>query len=568
MSEREILSLAYGRFVAVEWTGYCPGHPTLPAVRSPDLARLVAPGARHAYDLLVRVGIAHYRECRQYTEIRADLATRFHLDIPVRTIGHLAREFVAYVQAVHHLSTAPLRRDMVRRGGYILHVDGTCEEGSRVLLVCMDSISGQVLDSRKIASEGTKEVAAVLGEVRKEWSAPLAVVHDLRSSLMAAVTEVFPGVPQFVCHFHLAADVGKDILGGAVERLRRLFRRSRTRPKLGVIARSLRPFAVEGGGGEHVVGHLIDRLAPQEDVPEGLALGVIHGLSSWILAFSRAGQGYGFPFELPYLELYDRIVAVHGALDGLTGTRPAKEDQVAGEIHRLHRTLAPVVDGEYADEFARVVAEIRRDQEVFEAFRARLRICPREGKRRRNDEGAPAAVDPERHRIILANFKLGLESRAESKSGVARACRIVVEHLDKYWSYLFGHRLGGPHGIVVPRTNNLEEQEFRKVKRGCRRLHGRGRLKRDVDEMPAGTMLLQNLKNPDYLRTVYGGTGENDIANRFSEVDPALPAQVMLSWHLDRSTTRLPRKLERMGDLPGRLVVTLRAASRARSKGA
>ena len=145
-----------------------------------------------------------------------------------------------------------------------------------------------------------------------------------------------------------------------------------------------------------------------------------------------------------------------------------------------------------------------------------------------------------------------------SNSGVARACRIVAEHLDKYWPKLFGHRLQGAHGIVVPRTNNVEEREFRKVKRGCRRLHGRGHLTRDVDEMPAGTMLLQNLKDTAYRTTVYGGTTENAMANRFSEIDAARAADIMRDWKKDRSTRSLPRKLEQMKDLPGRLIEVLR----------
>lgn len=46
---------------------------------------------------------------------------------------------------------------MKARGGYILHIDGTCEEASRVLLVCMDSVSMQVLESRRIHSENHDE---------------------------------------------------------------------------------------------------------------------------------------------------------------------------------------------------------------------------------------------------------------------------------------------------------------------------------------------------------------------------------------------------------------------------
>ncbi len=223
--------------------------------------------------------------------------------------------------------------------------------------------------------------------------------------------------------------------------------------------------------------------------------------------------------------------------------------------------------GEQAAEFARVVAEIRRDKKIFDGFRSALRICPKNGKQRRNDEGAPATLPPEQHRAILEHFRSTLEWRMKRDEGAVRACRIVITHLDKYWPYLFGHRLKQePHEIVAPRTNNIQEQEFRKIKRGCRRLHGRGRLARDVDEMPAGAMLLQNLEKSEYCKTVYGGSGEEKLAARFSTVDPTLPARVMSSWKRDRSTTRLPRKLERMKDLPSRLAEVVRAACRSRRR--
>lgn len=567
---RKIVSIVFGRILAVEVVGFCPAHPDLPAVRSPELTRLVKSGGNHAYDLVVRIGTAHFLERRQYAEIQMELATRFGLEIPLRTIGYLAREFVAYVEVVHHEAIPLLRRDIARRGGYVLHVDGTCEEGSRVVLVCMDSVSSQVLESKTIGSENTAEVKSVLARVREEWGDPLAAVTDLRQSLLRAVGEVFPGVPQFVCHYHLAADVGKDILGDGVAHLRRLFRLVRLRPKLGVVERSLREFALDAGG-SHVLGCLLDGISRGEDIrslPESTALGAIHGLASWVLAFSRAGEGYGFPFDVPYLVLYERVVAVHELLVEVQGRCRPEEDRVSKELSRVRRILAPVIEGEHAPEFSRVATELKRDRKVFEALRDRLRICPRGGKKRRNDEGGPAVVAPDRHQTILANFKLSLETKSRWKTTAARACRIVVAHLDKYWPYLFGHRLKGDHGIIVPRTNNLEEQEFRKVKRGCRRLHGRGRLRQDVDEMPAGVVLLQNLRHPEYRATVYGGYEESHMAERFSRVDPSLPVEVMRGWKKERAVTRLPRTLERMKSLPGEILALLTGACRKSRKGA
>lgn len=529
----------------------------------------MAPGANVAYDVLVAVGVSRFLQCRQLQEIQADLSRSHGVEIPVRTLGYLARKFVAYVQLIHEQSVPQLCRAMRKRGGFVLHIDGTCEEGSRVLLVCMDSLSGQILDSRKIASESNEEVRGPLEDVREQWGTPLAVVHDLRRSLINAAGEVFPEVPQFVCHYHLAADVGKDILNGHVDRLRRLFRRTKLRPRLGALCRSLREFAAEAGG-DPVVSSLLDCRIPQEiedRVTPNNALGTVHALVSWILAFSRAGDGYGFPFELPYLVLYDRVVEVHRVLRGISATWPRKGKGAMAKLSRLDAILSTVVEGEYAEEFDRIVSETRRDQAIFERFRAALRICPRRGKRRRNDDGEPKTLSPARHQKILNHLRSALEQRSRRDKGAATACRIVIDHLDKYWSFLFGHRIKSqPHPVVVPRTNNDEERFFRMIKRQCRRLHGRGHLSRDVNEMPAGTPLVQNLKNAEYCATVYGGPDQDRIATRFAEVDPRLPLRVMQGWKRDRLTTRLPSKLERMVDLPERLAPFLTAATRDRDK--
>ncbi len=563
--ERQVMSLAYGEFKAVEEQGFCPCHPELPHARSLELPRLVAPSCNIAYDLMAHVGAARFMECRQLKEIRADLLRQHAIDLPARTIGHLALRFVAYVQVVHEQSVPLLRRDMRKRGGYILHIDGTCEEGSRVLLVCFDSLSGQVLESRKVGSENTDEVKSVLKDVRRNWGIPLAIVHDLRKSLITAAGAVFRGVPQFVCHYHLAADVGEDILGGHVDRLRRLIRRTRVRPLLGALCRSLRAFAVTGNGEDHVVSTILGARSTrdlEQMVSPETALGTLHALISWILAFSRAGEGYGFPFDLPYLTLYQRIVAVHRLLDRSSAIWPDKPTGALAKLKRCKEILENVVLSDEWEEFEQVVAEMQRDLRIFERFRAALRICPRGGTGRRNDGDEPSPLSREAHVAILKRLRSSLLREARRGRSTARACKIVVDHLDKYWRFLFGHTVRTrPNLIVAPRTNNIEERLFRLIKRQCRRLHGRGHLCRDVDAMPAATALVLNLRNTSYSKTVYGGQSAGNLAARFSEVDPRLPRQLMKKWRRDRLSLRIPRKYESVSDLPDQLAPFIAAAS-------
>ena len=563
---RHVVSLAYGRFLAVERQGFCPAHPELPPVRSQQLQRIVAPGSTVAYDVLVHVGIARFVECRQTEEIKMDLSRHYGAEIPERTISYLAQKFVAYFQVVHHQSVILLREDMRHRGGYILHIDGTCEEGSQVLLVCLDSLSAQILDSRKIGSENSEEVQEVLEDVRRDWGVPLAIVHDLHKSLITAAGKTFPGVHQFVCHFHLASDVGTDILSPHVDRLRRLFRRTEVRPKLAALCRSLKQFAVHEEGTEHVVSLVLAcRSASQlqQQLTPQTAYGIIHALLSWILAFSSAGEGYGFPFDLPYLTLYERIVEVYTVLEEASSTWPQKSRGLFGTLNRLKAILETVMSSEHTQEFRQIVADTRRDVRVFERFRAALRICPPGGKNRRNDEGAPRTLSSRGHKALLSNLRHSLRRQARQQTGSERACRIVAEHLDKYWEFLFGHMLARrTHSIVVPRTNNVEERVFRTIKRQCRRLHGRGHLSRDVDAMTAGTALVLNLRNASYCQTVYGGAEPTRIAARFSEVDPKAVRTLTKSWKREKLSTRIPQKVARMRDFPQRLARFIGMASR------
>jgi len=518
---------------------------------------------------MAHIGLARFVHSRQCEEIQLELSRQCGIEIPLRTISELTQKFLAYFQAVHRDSVRLLRREMRDRGGYILHVDGTCEEGSRVLLVCLDSLSGQVLESRKIGSENHEEVSQVLRGVRRDWGDPLAVVHDLRHSLITATAEVFPGRPQFVCHYHFAADVGKDLLSSHVDRLRRLLRRTKVRPKLRALCRSLKEFAASQDSAETVLQSVLDATSTKklrEVSTPAVVKGTVHALATWILAFSHSGDGYGFPFEVPYLTLYDRILQVHKVLRQASPSWPVNNRGPLGTLRRLKEILDVVVTSEHTPQFLAIVADTKRDQKIFERLRSALRICPKGGTKRRNEDGAPSTLSSARHKATLKELRGSLKRRARAGTS-QKACNIVVQHLDKYAEFLFGHVLQKRSGqIAVPRTNNIEESLFRSVKRQCRRIHGRGHLSRDIDDMLEAAPLVLNLRHATYCQTVYGGAEPQRIAERFSAVDPRVPLQLLKSWRREKLLVKLPRKFESLKDLPQQLAQFIDVAFRKLQK--
>ncbi len=94
-----------------------------------------------------------------------------------------------------------------RRGGYILHIDGTCEGDSPMLFTGIDELSGVVLENIKIPSEQADAIIPFLAEIRERYGVPLGLVHDMGRGILAAVATVFPGVADFICHFHFLRDI-------------------------------------------------------------------------------------------------------------------------------------------------------------------------------------------------------------------------------------------------------------------------------------------------------------------------------------------------------------------------
>src|SRR3990170_383940 len=121
----------------------------------------------------------------------------------------------------------------------------------------------------------------------------------------------------------------------------------------------------------------------------------------------------------------------------------------------------------------------------------------------------------------LEAFKNELYRNLLNDKSQIREKKIIIDHLERYKNNLFltNFRID-PNDplkdIIMERTNNIEEQNFRKLKRNQRRIHGNRDVGHDLNLYGSYLPIVWNLTNDEYVRTVYGGM--ENIPVVFSQV--------------------------------------------------
>ena len=127
-------------------------------------------------------------------QILTELAQR-HVHLSASTVAQLGRRFIVLLALAHRRCAARLQQAMSLQGGYILHLDATYEAKSPMLMTGMDAVMEIVLGNIKLPSEKADGIVPFLRQLKQCFGPPLASVHDMSKGILAAIQEVFPGIP-------------------------------------------------------------------------------------------------------------------------------------------------------------------------------------------------------------------------------------------------------------------------------------------------------------------------------------------------------------------------------------
>lgn len=526
------LTLAHGSFRSRETVYVCPSGcrqaGKLVTARSSSLSQLLLPKSTVGYNVMVQVGLERFVHCRQREEIRADLQTQHGITLSTGEISGLGRRFLIYLEALHWKSAPALREVLSSDGGWPLHIDATGEDGRGTMVAAFAGWRSWVLNAWKAPTERAEFILPGIQRATAVFGPPCAILRDLGRAMAEAAGEFVQSlekpIPVLACHLHFLSDIGEDLLENGHNQLRDLFRQVKLLPQLRAFVRQQgRNLGESIGLGRDALTLWLAQPGHSHPIPDGAGgITTVRSLAQWILDYRADGDGQGFPFDLPWLDLYCRCLQLSAASQAFLCELPS-DAKVRKSLEKLRRILRPVECD--VPPFTSIGVVVSKRAELFSRLRSALRL---------QDQGATDAIHPQGAVKTLNDVRTAVKILTDSlrkdrpERGPAKDTRqaidLILSHLDRHGPHLWGHDITLPKhaggGVrLVERTNNDLESFFHTIKHGERRRSGRKILTQDFESLPPAAALAANLRHADYVSVVCGSL--DSLAAAFAELDAA-----------------------------------------------
>jgi hypothetical protein len=534
-----------GPFTAHETLYRCPSCRRV--YHSKALRQIVASHCNVGWDILVFVGRSLFQRYQTTDQICDELKLR-NIELSPSEVEYLGRKFILYLALAHRQATPRIEEAIQRSGGYILHLDATHEGDAPALMTGMDGLRNIVLANVKIPSEHADHIVPFLEHLQKDYGTPIACVHDMGTGICKAVTRVFPGIRDFVCHFHFLRDAGKDLLSPSYGHLRKALQKHAATTKLNEIIRDVRRRIDRNPGADQLMAAITESHALENTDQTVL----IYSLCLWCLQGKKEGNGYGFPFDQPLLAFARRIVHLNDSLEIMLKQIYPK-DKIK---NRLFSNLKKLTENLCSDpDFTQPIDDLEWRTRLFDDLREKMRIAEPAGRKGLNDDGMSKSMNSIQKAV--GQFRLKLDKNARYKTDLL--CRKLAKQIDKYNDRLFTDpiEISTPFGkmtIHPQRTNNLLEQFFRGLRRDHRRKTGNNSMRRVLHAMLAETPLIKNLDKPEYMSLLLNG--KKSLEELFAELESTGHELIPSTSHTDRVLPGF-KKLIKMEDLPDKILQTL-----------
>lgn len=545
---RLIKMLGIGQFKAHHTFLYCPNHNGMGAWKSTELCKLVPQDANVAYNVIVEIGKLRFFKNRQVAEIKLILDEKYTVNLSTSEIERLINSFIFYLAAIHQENKDLIKAYIDSQGGYILHLDATCEADSPKLVSSIDSVSGFVLYSAKLKSENKDDMTSFLKEIKKSFGIPHAVLSDMSKGIKTAIESVFGDIPHFICHFHFLSTVGQILFDKENTLLRNALSKAGISGNLKATRRKLAQQF------NNISRHNIENFLKE---PEKMArtLGApevcLYYLILWILDHGSDGNGYGFPFDQRYLDFYKRLDSAYSIIENV---RPlySVNHKTFKAIRKLYHVIKEVIDNSSVQ---KIVERYEAKVSVFSKLRQAFGTTPdsvNNGLTHMKQTTTVQEVEKIKESVEKCITNLKEKITPVTDKQIKDSYIKAIARIEEYGKHLFADPLvvmvkGEKKVFCIHRTNNIMEHHFRKLNYSYRRVHGNHSVRRNLENIPEQLPLVVNLKNPNYIKLIFDD--ERKIIEKFAEIDAKIIREMRLK-NISEEKIYASRKIKKIIRFP------------------
>ena len=554
-----------GKFKLISASSYCPDHKYLGEKNNQILryesnlaALIVDKGYRVTFDLVVKIGRLRYEDHRQLREIQSFLkCSSAKLDLQISTIGMIAKRFLEFCQLLHQSRETEIRESLVVNGGYFLHFDGSTEQKSgKCSLVLVDSRSGLILDSQMVESERSDIIVDALTRAKEKYGKPLAIISDLRSGFVAASTSVFGSqISHILCHYHFLRTFSDEFKKDHAHIGVCVTKKWQVQAKLKKQLKKLPNLKLNTEHPNEL--KTIDRIEDYwRDTKD--TLGAYRFVLRWILNYRQDSSGKSLPFDLPYIDLYNRFIAGKKLIE-LIFADPSVEGRQKYYRHGFCSIVeATKVLGHQEPGFRKALHQLEYQRKWFNKLRAVLFM---EAQVVADRSLAPLSKtyqlskeEAKKLPLRLKGFLASLEKEFMRCKHPARKAFLekLRKQVEKYHNHLNVPILaitanGEKIVIVPPRTNNYLESLFRYIKTVLRRCTGRSKLPREFGSV--GALLPYFMTMKDHLVFRQSFADDRLLAEEFAKlfITPWQPPENLITLPVRSEKTTENGQLAALG---------------------
>lgn len=505
---------------------------------------IVEKGYRVTFDLVVKIGRLRYDEHRQLHEIQTYLkCSPAKIELPLSTIGLIAKRFLDLCRLLHQSRESKILEDIRGNGGYFLHFDGSTEQKcGQCSLLLMDSRSGLILESLMVNSEKADTIRAALEQVNAKYGSPLAVISDLRSGFLRACMDVFgKTVIHILCHYHFLRTFRDDFMQNHIFIRSCMTKKWKLSTGLSKLLKSLPEVRFQKGYPKEL--KTLDEIEKYVEKTSDI-LGAYKCALRWILNFKQDSSGKGVPFDLPYLDLYNRFVAGKKFIDVIF--TKSSDSMCLRHYYDFCRLLEKTNKlGHNEPGFTKALRQIEYAYKWFNKLRAILFL------QSKIEDDRTLAPLSKQYRLTSEEAKMipyRLDGFLKSVNREIQRCKHpdritflkkLSRQVDKYQNNLHVPILsvtiaGKVTLLVPPRTNNDLERLFRFIKSLLRRCSGRSKVPKEFGSI--GALLPYYLKMRDH--SIFRDVFKNDciLVEEFAKL-------FANSWQPSINLVALPKNL-------------------------